>query len=408
MLSRDDIKQAMAEGHLKIFPFEAKNLTGIGYNLSTTDFAFSIKQGMLLTIHKRTKDSGVERYVTIPGNDTVLFFSKEYIEIDHTLAGTFHSKVSRVSEGLGHISTTLDAAWKGQLLISVNNPTSNEIKFDLDKSGGNIMTMLLHKLDTPVTGDNVHDNNQGRCELLIAHFADPMPDKAYKEKQLELRDYVEKELANSLNGYDDFLDPDQPRDRYSTKIEQLIRLRERFKQDLTIMQEDRYELGKEGKYFYLKSREEKALINDCALFQITTDLQSVLEGKESQGVDKDGLKNAPPVIEQLIEIISYELDMIDHIRRIQWQNDKVAQFANEDSDLVNMRLEEAAYRQRKDTKKQRNQRRITLIIIALITLALVVLVWKLPKGSDIGIILATIYAPLVAFLIQCLPQSRNK
>lgn len=109
MLSRDDIRLALAEGHLKIFPFEPKNLTGIGYNLSTTDFAFSINQGILLTIHRKITDSGIERYVTIPANDTVLFFSKEYIEVDYTLAGTFHSKVSRVSEGLGHISTTLDA-----------------------------------------------------------------------------------------------------------------------------------------------------------------------------------------------------------------------------------------------------------------------------------------------------------
>ena len=81
MLSRDDIRLALAEGHLKIFPFESKNLTGIGYNLSTTDFAFSINQGILLTIHRKITDDGVERYVTIPANDTVLFFSKEYIEI---------------------------------------------------------------------------------------------------------------------------------------------------------------------------------------------------------------------------------------------------------------------------------------------------------------------------------------
>ena len=42
MYSRDDIKQAIAEGHLKIIPYEEKNLTGMGYNLSTTNFAFSM------------------------------------------------------------------------------------------------------------------------------------------------------------------------------------------------------------------------------------------------------------------------------------------------------------------------------------------------------------------------------
>ena len=173
MLSRNDIEQALADGHLKIFPFDSKKLTGIGYNLSTTDFAFSINQGILLTLHEKTTENGIMRYVIIPPNDTVLFFSQEYIEVDNTIAGTFHSKVSCVSQGLGHISTTLDPTWKGQLLLSVNNPTSRSIVFNLEKSGGNIVTMLLHKLDSEVTGSNIHDNNKGRCELLITHFAKP-------------------------------------------------------------------------------------------------------------------------------------------------------------------------------------------------------------------------------------------
>ena len=192
MLSRDNIEKALADGHLKIFPFEKQNLTGIGYNISTTDFAFSINLGILLTVHQKTVENGVMRYVVIPGNDTVLFFSKEYIEVDKTLDGTFHSKVSCVSQGLGHISTTLDPTWKGQLLISVNNPTSNDIVFDLDKSGGNIVTLLLHKLDSPVTGNNIHDNNKGRCELLISHFATPSPTLKYKNKHLEVKEFVQK------------------------------------------------------------------------------------------------------------------------------------------------------------------------------------------------------------------------
>lgn len=136
MLSRDDIVKAIAEGSIKIYPFEEKNLTGIGYNLSTTWFAFSVNQGILLEICQETTVEGVKRFVTLPPNDTVLFFSKEYVEIDRTLAGTFHAKVSRVCQGLGHISTTLDPSWRGQLIISVNNPVSKEIPFDLDRDSG--------------------------------------------------------------------------------------------------------------------------------------------------------------------------------------------------------------------------------------------------------------------------------
>ena len=389
MLSRDDIRQALAEGHLKILPFEPKNLTGIGYNLSTTDFAFSIKQGILLTIH----EEGLTRYVTIPGNDTVLFFSKEYIEIDHTLAGTFHSKVSRVSEGLGHNSTTLDATWKGQLLISVNNPTAKGIKFYLNKDGGSILTLLLHKLDTPVTGDNIHDNNKGRCELLIAHFADPFPDRVYQEKHLELRDYVKKELATSLNGDDNFLNSAQPADEYTTKIERLIKLRGRLIEDRTIIQEDRYVLGKEGKYFYIKNKDEYDLINGCTLFPLKTEFKGVMENVELGGVDREHMKEAVLVIGQLIDVISFELDMIDHIRRIRWQNGKTAEFANEDSELVKMR-------KRKEKTKQWKQILIQLIFI-IILIAAVWVGWKylFPGTTDNEVALATLYGAVVTVTV---------
>lgn len=399
MLSRDDIRLALAEGHLKIFPFEPKNLTGIGYNLSTTDFAFSINQGILLTIHRKITDSGVERYVTIPANDTVLFFSKEYIEVDHTLAGTFHSKVSRVSEGLGHISTTLDATWKGQLLISVNNPTSKGIKFDLDKSGGNIMTMLLHKLDSSVTGDNIHDNNKGRCELLIAHFADPLSNSAYREKHLELRVFVENELADSLNGYDSFLSPDYPRDRYTSVIECLTKLRDRLQKDMIIIQEDRYVLGKDGKYFYLKSADEVQLLKDCALFPLKSQL---FFSGGLPAVDKSHLKDTLPVIKQYINVINYELDMIDHIRRIKWQNDRVGQFASEDSELVQMRQE---------AEKKKRQSRIWIPLFILIAVMAAVLVaWRFifPNTDSREVILVTFFAPVAASIIQWWSQYWHK
>ena len=399
MLSRDDIRLALTEGHLKIFPFESKNLTGIGYNLSTTDFAFSINQGILLTIHHKITDDGVERYVTIPANDTALFFSKEYIEIDHTLAGTFHSKVFRVSEGLGHISTTLDPTWKGQLLISINNPTSKGIKFDLDKSGGNIMTMLLHKLDSPVTGDNIHDNNKGRCELLIAHFANPLSNSACREKHLELRAFVENELADSLNGYDSFLGSDYPGDRYSSAVECLTRLRNRLQKDMIIIQEDRYALGEDGKYFYLKSVEEEQLLKDCVLFSLKS---QPFSSSSLLAVDKFHLKDALPVIKQYINVINYELDMINHIRRIKWQNDRVGQFANEDSELVKMRQE---------AEKAKRQSRIWIPLVILIAVMVGMgFVWRFifPNSDSREVVLVTFVAPVVASIVQWWSQYWHK
>ena len=40
MFPRDDIKKAICEGHLKIFPYDERNITGAGYNLSTMNLRF--------------------------------------------------------------------------------------------------------------------------------------------------------------------------------------------------------------------------------------------------------------------------------------------------------------------------------------------------------------------------------
>lgn len=74
MFSRDDIKKAICEGHLKIFPYDERNITGAGYNLSTMNFAFSIRKHILLKINVETLENGNIHYVNIPPNDTVLFF----------------------------------------------------------------------------------------------------------------------------------------------------------------------------------------------------------------------------------------------------------------------------------------------------------------------------------------------
>ena len=69
----------ISEGHLKIFPYDERNITGAGYNLSTMNFAFSIRKHILLKINVETLENGNIHYVNIPPNDTVLFFSNARI-----------------------------------------------------------------------------------------------------------------------------------------------------------------------------------------------------------------------------------------------------------------------------------------------------------------------------------------
>lgn len=267
MYSRNDIKDAIINGKLKIHPFDERNLTGIGYNISTTHFALSIRNGVLLNVCKRTGEEGFTYYVDIPANDTTLFFSREYIETDDTIAGTFHSKVSRVCQGLSHISTTLDPTWKGQLIIAVNNPMGRPVRMELS-TNGNILTMLIH---------------------------------------------------NSLNGYDDFI-AEEKVDRYTKIIQNLQLLKTRLENHMLFISENRYTIGTEGKYKILRNDSEKELISNCVIARLeqikVEDLGQEYTREEVEYQSDKILKE----IKRYLFIIDYELEEINHSRRIEWQD----------------------------------------------------------------------------------------
>lgn len=200
LMSSVDIIDAILKRNIVILPFDNNSLTGIGYNLSSTDFVLSTQKGALLTIHT----AGQERYTYIDPHDTVLTLTREYIQVDNTIAGTFHAKVGMVSLGFGHISTTLDPGWKGQLLISLNNPTNKRIKFTVSKQGS-LCTLLFYKLITQaenVSGKEAHDNDKGRAAFLKQYIAAPprVANKYFSEPYNQLREYINKELASYLDG----------------------------------------------------------------------------------------------------------------------------------------------------------------------------------------------------------------
>lgn len=346
MLSRNDIVQYILEGDIKIYPFQEKNLTGIGYNFSTTNFVFSVNQGILLTIYQKTTSQGIKHYVVIPANDTVLFFSKEFVAVSDCLAGTFHSKVARVCQGLGHISTTLDPTWQGQLIISVNNPTSKDIYFELDEEDGNIFTLLFYRFNSKVDGPNIHDNNRGRCDLLLKHFSQPIDNEKYQDKHLELKEFILNEFSNSLNGYDDFLNK-TINDKFSLKIEKLKEMNERLEKDKILIEENRYMLGAQGKYKPIKNSDEKQLLESCILFELKKNyILSNYNGNQRSyklnilEFNEEILSDAIIVIDEYIKIISYELENINHQRRITWQNNKTLEYAAQTSELVILRKKE--------------------------------------------------------------------
>ncbi|MCI6996752.1 MAG: hypothetical protein MR936_08150 [Eubacterium sp.] len=390
MYSRDNIKEAIAEGHLKIYPFEEKNLTGIGYNISTTNFAFSINQGLLLRVFRDTSEQGYEHYVKIPPNDTILMFSKESLETDNEIAGTFHSKVSRVCQGLGHICTTLDPTWKGQLIIAINNPTNKEIRFDLDKHSGNILTMLIYKLDQSVSGPDIHDNNKGRCDLLLSHFTKQKRLWWRKKDKLELEEFIVHDFANSLNCYDDFMGENAEVDKYTGIVQELKSLKDRLENNLLIIAEKRYSLGTDGKYRVLRDKSERDLISNCSIFHLKNigkiDLEKEYQINEITGNSKEVLNQ----IKQYLLIIDYELETINHIRRITWQNKKIEEYAAENSKLYI------------HNKKVKRLKKIILVVIIILLSSLILSVLqKLGTTLEESItkIILAVFTTLVAAII---------
>ena len=109
-----------------------------------------------------------------------------------------------------------------------------------------------------------------------------------------------------------------------------------------------------------------------------------------------------PVIKQYINVINYELDMINHIRRIKWQNDRVGQFANEDSELVKMRQE---------AEKAKRQSRIWIPLVILIAVMVAMgFVWRFifPNSDSREVVLVTFVAPVVASIVQWWSQYWHK
>lgn len=165
-LSDVDIQKERKRGKIFIEPFDILQLQPSGYNLTPTRFFYSTKMKRFLNIIEEEE----EVYVMIDKNDTVLVLTRESVAISEALTGAFYSKVKVVSDGFGHVSTTLDPGWDGKLLISLNNPTNKKIKFSIEKNvyGKIIYNSFVTLEITYLTNksSNHSDNPPARLDIL--------------------------------------------------------------------------------------------------------------------------------------------------------------------------------------------------------------------------------------------------
>jgi len=146
MLSTTSIAKELSK-NIIIYPFKEKLLKGIGYNLTVSPFAWSLRT------KKRLKMNLANTHHIVEPGDTALIQTNETVWVSKKIGGTFQSKVDRMSEGFSAISTTLDPGWVGPLLVAITNMTSSPIELRKEDSFVTVIFHYIKKAPIP------HSNN---------------------------------------------------------------------------------------------------------------------------------------------------------------------------------------------------------------------------------------------------------
>ena len=202
-LSREDIIKELKDGKLVIEPRlddpeDDTNIKTASFDISPSCLIMSVKRGSFMRIYSRISHCAKghrnpewhcaacrksqkslphcsdlcseQLYVYIEPRDTALVLSREYLQLPANICGNVFSRVSTVSSGLGHISTTIDPLWKGALLIAISNPSSEPVPLIIkDGASQNIplATVTLQYLNSPVDPSAVHSTHlPARVDIL--------------------------------------------------------------------------------------------------------------------------------------------------------------------------------------------------------------------------------------------------
>lgn len=222
ILSDVDIRRELGNNIL-IFPFREEFLKGASYNLSASEFAWDIET-------KENIYNEQEKAIVIRPSSTAVIETNETIWVSQGISGTYHSRVSQVSHGTGHVGTTLDPNYIGPSLIAVHNHGKEPVKISLETEP--FATLKFHYLQTPSSKEK-HGNSHARTEILgalgitLTSRERQELDKSYmsddvllKAKMLECQDYqrIEQERAKLIENQNQELSKKQQKSWFFTLI----------------------------------------------------------------------------------------------------------------------------------------------------------------------------------------------
>lgn len=154
MLSIVDLKRELGS-NIYIYPLHIESIKSNSIDLHVSKFAWSLSTKKLIC----DGDS-----INIEPNDSALVYTEEAIYISNHIGGSYNSKVTLVSQGAGHIGTTLDAQYIGCSIIAIHNHSKKVLKL---KVGSEFVTLQFWYLNSPdYENAPSHDNEPGHPRML--------------------------------------------------------------------------------------------------------------------------------------------------------------------------------------------------------------------------------------------------
>lgn len=177
VLGNKQIKKKLGKD-IFIYPFKESNLKGASYNLTASKLAY-IASNKKIAVNSNDE-------IIIPAHETVLIQTQEAIYTRKQICGTYHSKVSLVSEGFSHIGTTLDPGYMGPSLIAITNNTNEKKKI---KCTDSIVTIMFYRVSG--CDKEAKDNAVGREDLIPKEFKGFSEDLTTEQKK-KIKDDITK------------------------------------------------------------------------------------------------------------------------------------------------------------------------------------------------------------------------
>lgn len=139
--------------NLLVYPFRNEGVDSSSYSLTASGYAWKLSD----------KESAMNNdAIVIPAKESVLVVTNETVSLQKYLCGLCCCGVSLATKGAIVNTTPIKCGWIGKLIITIHNPTDNQIKID---SGDKIAVLLVDRLRSS-TKKAPQNTNHKTTELL--------------------------------------------------------------------------------------------------------------------------------------------------------------------------------------------------------------------------------------------------